>query len=70
MLNNFSEACPMFHRFSPPLDKFNLPIPEQSHYDVIRTLIAWSLASQGYLPSGTKHFCIFTNKNCRVSSAK
>jgi len=25
LLNNFSEACPMVYRFSPPLDKFNLP---------------------------------------------
>jgi len=34
----------MFYRFSPSLYKFNLPMPEQSHYDVIRALIAWSLA--------------------------
>jgi len=36
----------MFYRFSPSFDKFNLPMPEpeQSHYDVIRALIAWSLA--------------------------
>jgi len=44
LLNNFSEACPMFYQFSPLLDKFNMPMPEQSHYDVIRALIAWSLA--------------------------
>jgi len=28
----------MVYRFSPPLDKFNLPMPEQNHYDVIRAL--------------------------------
>jgi len=33
----------MVYRFSTPLDKFNLPMPEQSHYDVIRALIAWSV---------------------------
>jgi len=29
----------MFYRFSPPLDKFSLPMPEQRHYDVTRALI-------------------------------
>jgi len=28
----------MFYRFCPPLDKFNLLMPEQSYYDVIRAL--------------------------------
>jgi len=34
----------MVYRFSPSLNKFNLPMPEQSHYDAIRVLIAWSVA--------------------------
>jgi len=34
----------MVYRFSSPLDKFNLPMPEQSHYDVSRALIVWSVA--------------------------
>jgi len=29
-------------------------MPEQSHYDVIMALIAWSAAQQGYLRPGTK----------------
>jgi len=31
----------MFYRFSLLLDKYNLPMPEQSRYDVIRALITW-----------------------------
>jgi len=33
----------MVYRFSPPIDKFNLLVPEQSHFDVIRAVIAWSV---------------------------
>jgi len=40
LLNNFSEDCPMVYRFSLLLDKFNLPMQEQSHYDVSRALKA------------------------------
>jgi len=65
----------MFYRFFPLLDKFNLRMPEQSHYDVIRELIAWSLASQGYLPQETKLFLHLHQKKlqslkCKIDARK
>jgi len=35
LLNNFSEACPYGLSSFALRNKFNLPMPEQSHYDVI-----------------------------------
>jgi len=68
----------MVNRFSPLLDKFNLPVPEQSHYDVIMVFIASSVAKQGYLRPGTKNIFApqptktaeFEVKNRRKSAEK
>jgi len=46
----------MFYRFSLSLDKFNLPMLEQSRYDVIRSLITWSLGSKGIHSRGQTNF--------------